>query len=668
MTSDLNQNQITKLPKGYAAVAVNAGQTDAPLKICVLVKVKPDPVAGHLVVLRVTLDAQVLLGCITDAEGRVYQWLEVWVQNLDALQQTAPACREVLNNEILDKRWQGCLQAFEQFDEPKVIKTGWETAHPLPTFLNIKQLQPVHPVDSDGGDHWQLCQDDALLEKKQLPRYSVSLHRYLYVPKLKDESPFVPVTPDAPANEAAKSLGEVVADLKKLVPLNPAAGLMLIRNFSAIDFEAFVDLLSGGAWEGILQGRSVLDLGGLAEVLKGDDAALYGQGRLFLGPHGRWGRLIETFHLKLLLLMDAVSTVRTVVEHQQRPLLDLCPESFQVQIGPSGCALPFLWTARARLADAGDAIELPIESTETQYYLPARATGSSIYRPASMGNATGGQGGLRIRKIFDDAREGIFLEGTFTTKERLEIAGHDLIWLQLPLANSRIDLYARLQADAALAAGEWRFRTMGQKFSTPQVKALREAEGVPFPKTPFEVIPLLSSPVDLYSLGVLAVQTLLVDGQTTLPVALDEVLSLARQAAQEYDESAPIDERIQTIFKSDQRWLESLGAHRLVREEIAPQEAFDLVPPDLWWQTLALLIRMFAGMGPDSWCRDYGDAPPGGIHLVFEPALKELEKLILRTRSLVVIDWKFNREVHAVIRRFATGMAGKAAPDATPDS
>ncbi|MFC1782187.1 hypothetical protein ACFL02_01210 [Planctomycetota bacterium] len=668
MTSKPASKTMTQLPQGYAAIALSADQDSALLRTCAVVRQKPDPVAGHLVVLRSTLDAQVFLGCITDAEGRVYQWLELWVQNIEGLQETTASCREALSNNTMDDRWQGYLKAFEQLDEPKVIITGWETTPPLPTFLDLSQLQAHHPLDPDSGDHWRLCRDDALLANKQLPRYSTSLHRYLYLKKLGEQSPFVPVTPGAPTNEATKSLSEIIPDENHLAPLNPAGSLILVRSYAAIDFETFVDILSGGDWQGLLHGRSVLDLGGLADVLKGGETSPYGAGRLFLGPHGRWGRLIETFHLKLRLLTDMVSAVRAMVEHQQSPLLNIRPESFQVQIGPLASALPFLWTARTSLADPGDAVALPIETTDAQYFLPARAAGSSIYRPASLGDAVSGRGGLRIRKIFDDAREGVVLEGTFTTKERLEIARHDLIWLQLSVADSRIDLYARLEADEALAAGEWRFRTMGQKFKPPQLKALHEAEGVPFSNILFEFIPLLNSPVDLYSLAVLAVRTFLVDVQTTLPVALDEVLSLARQTAQQYDDAININERIQNIVQQDRRWIDSLGPHRLVQEEITPQQAFDLAPQDLWWPTLALIIRMFAGIGPDSWCRDYGDAQTGGAHLVFDPVLKELENLLLRTRSLVVIDWKFNREVHAVIRRFATGMAGEVPPDDPPDS
>jgi hypothetical protein len=66
---------------------------------------------------------------------------------------------------------------------------------------------------------------------------------------------------------------------------------------------------------------------------------------------------------------------------------------------------------------------------------------------------------------------------------------------------------------------------------------------------------------------------------------------------------------------------------------------------------------MLPGIGPDSYCRDYGDAPRGGLHKIYEQAQPALDALLVRTRSLIVIDWRFNREIHAVLRRFST--AGK---------
>jgi hypothetical protein len=650
-----------RIPDGYLAVPISVDQTAAPLRVCALVRKQADPVAGHLVVLRSTVDARVFLGALVDAAGQVHQWVELWVQCLDGLKDTVTACRESLSNAILDNNWNRRFQTFCQIDPTTVVSTGWEAQHPLPVFLDVSRGEPVHPMHAETGNPWRLCQDDVLLKSKGLPAYATSLHRYLYLPTLGANSALIPVGADCPTNEFTKPLDSLTGGSADVAALNAGGGLLLVRAYSPVSYESFVDLLGGGKWEGVLHGRSMLDLGGPTAALRDDTTSPPAEGRLFLGAHGRWGRLVECFHLKLKLLADAVSVVRTLVLHQQRPLLNITSDSFRVAIGPPGSGLPFLWTARAVLVDPGDAVTLPIRTSDAQYYLRAGAAGTSVYHPVSVGLMVIGRGAVRIRQVLPDVGGATVLEGTFATHERIQVGKNDLIWLRLNLTSGWVDLYARLESETALAAGEWRFRTVGQRLSAAQTADLKAAEGVPIPDTQFEIVPLLSTPCDLYAMGVLAIRTLLMNEGTTLPVALDETLSLARQVATEYDPAVPLGMRIRAIFERDKRWTESLGPHRLTCETISSSEAFDLIPPEVWWETLAMIVRMLPGIGKDSLCRDFGDAPTGGIHRVFDPVRKDLDALLMRTRSLVVIDWRFNREIHSVVRGYLVGLTDKVA-------
>src|SRR2546429_7120361 len=74
MASPQIKDAPSQIPDGYAVVPVGAEQKASPLKIGVIVKKQADPVAGHLVMLRDLLDAQVYLGCVSDASGRGEQW------------------------------------------------------------------------------------------------------------------------------------------------------------------------------------------------------------------------------------------------------------------------------------------------------------------------------------------------------------------------------------------------------------------------------------------------------------------------------------------------------------------------------------------------------------------------------------------------------------------
>ncbi len=647
-------SSLATLPKDYVAIPIAEDQKAAALKICVLVRPKPDPVGGHLVVLRDTIDAKVFLGCIVDVSSQVLEWLELWIQNTETLINTASAACQSLSNTMLDNRWRQQSQAFEHLEGAAIVKTGWESEHPLPTFLDISAHLPVHPIDPTSGTQWKLCVDEGLLQQKNLPSYASSLHRYLYVPALGEESQLVPVTSGAPTNASTKPLSEICGDSAHIISLNPGAGLMLVKKHVPIGLEAFTDILSGAAWDGLKHGRSVLDLGEQLNALRKDEAVLTADGRLFLEAHGQCGRLVETFHLKLRLLADIVSSVHSMVCHLQRPLLNISPDSWQVKLGEPGRGLPFLWTARAMLSDPGDAIPLAIERSDLQYYLPAVEGRTSIYRPLVTSLPTKGRASVRIRQVLPDTSDTTSIEGTFTTQERIEMARNDLVWFRLNLACGEVNLYAHLESDSAMAPNEWRFRTVAQNMDDTKVSDLRAAEGVPIPDVPFEVIPLLSSPCDLYSLAVIAVRILLVDNTNSLPVVLDETLSLPRQIEADYDESTSLEMRISDRFNKDSRWLESLGPHHLTFDKITSDEAFSLIPSELWWTTLAIILRMFPGLGPDTECKDYGDAQQGGLHKVFERTITDLDNLILRTRSLIVADWKSNQEISGVIQRYLT--------------
>jgi hypothetical protein len=79
-------------------------------------------------------------------------------------------------------------------------------------------------------------------------------------------------------------------------------------------------------------------------------------------------------------------------------------------------ALPFLWTTRVKLVDAGNSIVLPIQSSDAAYYLPGNSAATSIYMPDSAGVAAQGRGTLRIRQVLDTKGGITIVEGTFTTQ------------------------------------------------------------------------------------------------------------------------------------------------------------------------------------------------------------------------------------------------------------
>jgi hypothetical protein len=641
-----------KLPDGYRAIPISGGDETTPLRLCVLVRQTPDPVAGHFVMLRDLHDAVVYLGCVTDAGGVVHEWIELWVQSVDGLEASLPAQRETFCNHALDLRWAKNAAQVRSLSEESLIEAGWESTHPPPTFIDLGRGQAVHPGEGQPAGRWELCQADEMLQAAGLPGYKNSLVRYLYQPTAGKDARFVPLIAGAPAGPRTASLAEVLGKTEQHLPFNAQGGLMMATTLFPIGFEEYADLLAGKPWKGIEHGKKHLVFDGPYRTLETWNEKEQSPAHLFLGARGKAGRLVETFHLKLQLLTELTRQLRTCVSQSQLPFLNLAGDSFRVKLGQAGAGLPLFWTSSCLLVKPSDAYALPVETSDFRYFIRARSAGASIYLPAGLSNAIQGTGNVRLRKVLPPDQDRTVIEGTLVTDEKLAGSSNDLVWMRLPLPSGRVDLYGHLYAGEGMAQGEARFRTVPQRLPEKVVSALRAAEGVAFARAPFEIVPLLSTPCDLYSLGVLAVRTLLVDEETTLAVALDELLSLARQVAAEHKPDVPLGERVRAVFDRDQRFAESLGPHRLTRQEIEASEAFQWLPPELWYDTLAALIRLFPGIGPDSICRDFGDVPALALETVFNQPLDAFERLLVRSRSLIVIDWSLNREVHTAIKSY----------------
>ena len=202
----------------------------------------------------------------------------------------------------------------------------------------------------------------------------------------------------------------------------------------------------------------------------------------------------------------------------------------------------------------------------------------------------------------------------------------------------------------ALAQGEARFRTAPLEVGPAVRAALPAAEGGVFPGTPFETIPLLSTPVDLFALGVLGVQLFLTGAGKALPAALDELLSLGRAVAAARGVGKP-GERVRRLAALDSRWPQSLGPQHHGHGAATNDEAASFLPSELWWDTVAALGRFFPGTGAEAFCRDFGDAPAHQLEVAFDAPLAEVDALVLRSQSLLLCDWPTNREIARVIQK-----------------
>lgn len=608
--------------------------------------------APQLVTLRSTVDARVFLASLTDASGAVKEWLELWVQWAGGLDGSAQAHRDLLTNQRLDEGWRRRVEGFRVADAAGLFASGWEESAPGPLFLDPAAKRAVSPADEE-GQPLLLCRDDALLAAAALPPYSATLHRYW---QSRGPAPRIrcACTPGAPAGSAGvRGWSETYPELARLVALNPEGAPMFLRRFSPLALDDFSDLLGGKPWKGLIESRQPL---ALEPVYSGFDEweRLLQAGQHFLtGGRSRAALLCELVHLKLRLWIDAAESVRVRVKAAQLPLLNLSDRSFRVELSDPGTpgGLPVFWTARVRPALPGQSLALPIKGTTTRHFLALEAPAFSVYRPQTVSAAVRGSGQVRVRRLAKGTGDETVVEGTLLANERLTAAANDLVWIQFPLSQGRHDLFVTIDYAEGLAKGEARFRSVPQILAPEVAAQFRAAEGVPLSDTPFETIPMLSTPCDLYALGMLGARLFLCNAQTSMGVVADELLSLARQLGVDHDPAIPLAQRVRQVIERDTRLLESLGPHRLLHAALAPAEALQAIPANLWWELVGTLARCLPGLGPDAYCGDFGDVPAAQLEAVFERPLNDMRLLLVRSRSLLLIDWRENREIAGQIQR-----------------
>ena len=631
--------------KGYRGVSLRAEDRDAPLAICLFVRIDPSE-SPPFILLRETMDASIYLGCIADRSGHPKAWVEIWVQNTDRIAFSFRAQLEPMTNSILDRRWTNRVAMFRTLKRGSLIETGAEFIHPAPALIEGKEGTVLHPVEPGTRRPFVLCEDEKALELAGLPSYASSLHRYLWNGPGADEPVFLAVTSEAPLPGDVRRASDI---FDGLYPFNPGGGLLLVRPLAPLALTEFAEILSGKTWPGFQCGKEVIRPGAAYAKLENAEEILFRGGHLFSGRAGKAGRLLEVFHLKLNLILQALEETRAAIRFQQLPFLALGAESFRLQLFEVGTGLPLFWSAQVDLAESNSALAISVAGNDSRYFIPPELPGPSIYRPHTRSLPARGSATVRIRKIFSSTAEGMSLEATLATDERMNVAASDLIHVRLPVAGVRLDLYGRADESEALAKGETRFRTLPQMVSEPVQSSLGQLAGSSVAHASFEILPLLTSPCDMYALAVLAIRVLLVDGDNTLAIAVDEMLSLAREAAIEHKSDVALGKRLQAILERDRRWAASLGPHRLVTDESIRQVADRVVPADLWWETIGVIIRLFPGIGPDSFCKDLGDAPSSALDQIFDDPISQINLLLLRSRSLVVADWTQNLEIHDAI-------------------
>ncbi len=610
------------LEPGFRCAPISPSEAAASVRLCVVVREVADPASGNFVLLRQTQDARVLLGATTDASGRIHQWVELWYQEVD---------NDILNA-TRDDQWAQLAATLEQ-SEPETYYTLPDVP-PQPVVLDTKTWQPR--ADSAVS----LCTDDQALSAAGLPTYTGSSSRF---GRAAGGDKFFALNEAACAFSGSEPLPAAIGT----VALNPSAGALIVRRFAPMAIDEFAEILGGKAWAGLTNSKKVFRLDGIYREFS-DEAAIRTKGRHFLATrHDIAGRLAESLFLKLTLLRQCIRKVSDESRRTSLPLLNIDASTFRVSFATTESELPYCWSAHVTLARPGEAAAIDVPGSRTTYFTTRSPASVSIFRPEELGLSRNGRGNVRIKRIFSPTGTGIVAEGTLVALDRLPIGTNELLRVQLPLAgNKTFTLTGTIDPSAALAPGETGFRTIPMELDAALQQTLKSYEGTPFSQVPYEVIPPLSSPCDLYSLGVLALRILFAGAPVTLPVSLDAMLSLGKAlAATETEGTLP--ETVAQLLAEDPRWLETLGPQHLLKDATA-----DMIPAEVWVPVLALIVRFFPGIGRFSFCADLAAAPAEAPQTIYAEPLRQIDLLLIRLRTLSLSSWRQNHEIASLLASY----------------
>jgi hypothetical protein len=650
-----------RLPAGFRAVALGS-RADFCQAIALIVRSEPDPVAGYFIVLRNDSTATVYLGCLTDESGAPTELLQIWVQTTSVSGSVGQM--KAVPNAALDARWKALWNATYDANPTEFILSGYETrpAHPL-------LLDPKGGVMLDLAQkgEWELCTDDAVLAAAQLPPYSNSNARFLFQRKQGSHSQFMRVAGEIEEGERSTSLEAIVPSANGLAAFNVACGFILVSRSYPLDADEFTDLLSGRI--ALANQISDLSLPAALQPLGGIDGKRIGAGAFFTQLNGGGARFAEIFHLKILLLAEMFELTRHSVEMQKAPFLNLGMDSFRVRFGAEGFGLPFLWSAQVTLNRPGEAFPLKVAQDEAAYFIFIGAPETTIFRPQGVAmhlRAVARNVSIRRVAAADAGRH--VMDGTIRTDEPLIFSEQDLLGMEIPFQTPtgimRLPVHARLSEEQGRSAGEYSFRSLAFHIPESLVAALTKTDrfAATFHRVPFEIIPMLSTPIDLYSLAIISLRILVGNSRNNLGDVVDRVESLISHLENSAEKAADLPSRIAGAFgvsergdvsDENNRFVQVLGPQNLLEVEMSAAEAFQLLPARLWFETLAMVLRSFPGRGVENICKDYGDASPQALERVFERPLEDLEAIALKSRSLVMVDWTMTREIQSVLNEFA---------------
>ncbi len=631
------------LPELFLAVPLWESEARATLKTCLLLWRNPEAGESPLRVLRRVSRGKVVWGALVDSANFVHEWLEIWVH--DVADETDAAGFE-------EKGSFNSLVALEAWEESlrKLRKVAPHDFLSLPVEAeSVADRAIIVDLERKESLALTICKDDALLEQNGLPRYSTTQHRYVDAGNI-GTPVLAPLSPGAP--DAENGLKEACG-VASAVVLNPWGGIIAIQVLRPLQIDECSDLISGRRCEGITIDARDFREGSMLSAFSADGGVLEEvSGSRYLTPPGGQFRLPELLFLKLNLLSQACRSVQAFSRTGGAPLFNISNESFRVAVGKVGEKLPLFWGSDVALGIPGDAVQLKLPAGEGAFFTSVRDY-ASPYRANAVPQRKTGKAQIRIRRCEPTERDRVIIEATLLADDDLGSKAGDLLFLQMDgPGGRRVRLAAYPDTMEALGPSEYRLRSLPVVLEGVRSAEWNEFEGRSLHGVPYQLIPAMTAALDMYSLGVVGVRLLLVDQGNSLAIALDELMSFGRAVSEAVGNGESY-ERALVRLADDERWMASLGPHRLVWAEHDPIAAAACLPAGLWGEVLGWLLRWVPGLVPSSYCRDYRTLPCETVAGVYDGPLQKLEILLEQTRGLLFSNWRSNEEMHRLLAEFA---------------
>ena len=660
-------HQRVRLDENFIAIPLE-GDEMTSISLCLVVRKESDPVEGPFCRIHQRSDVNVFLGCFIDMGGHVVKWLELWVRDYDNIAESLHEnAFDIINNAVLDVRWKRQGQMLRLSQSSHLYSTTLDADMECPLYIDVFHKRAIFPKDEESKTHWKICKEDNLLDRIGLAPYSTTVHRYLYLETLGPDSCFLPITPNAPVNEKTMSLDRVVSVRSTLLPFSRYGGSILVRAIAPMSLDGYLDVVGGRPWDGLGQGlKKLLPKGVYREI--GDEVAVgYATGRLLTARSGTRTWNLESLYLKSRLFAEVIALVKRCVELDKKPFFCLETSSFGVNLPVTSQTSPFLWDAELALNQTSEAVDFSVEkqtdldSRETTYFRTFRPLPASIYRPEALGQQRSLIAEISLLKIERDRESGLYeIHGTMRSPdlEDASFVGRHLYFINYPIRGRRLRMVAEMSGADVQLADKIHIKTRKLLLGSEEQTAVESFLGVEQRGVYCEVLPMVGTPCDLYSLAIIGLELLYHGSGAPLALLKDRLFTVGA-ACLELGPAQPLAERVAKVIREDPQLREVLLPEALGLSDSSSGRIGLPAEDRIWEGMLALLLRMVPGL-----LKGEGIAPnlsnENNFRLahVFDEAFDEIAKTAAILRSLCVGDIHGMQLVRKVLDEMITGIGG----------